>query len=75
MDGRNLLLTCVGTKRYPGCRAQFLAGSHKQKFCPACAGLDRASSFVFVERRNAIEAQRLAESRQEIEADLDAEGF
>lgn len=59
-----MLVTCLGTKRYPGCKALFLAPTHKQKFCPTCAGLDRPSSFVFVERRRALEAQRETEESE-----------
>lgn len=51
-------LECVGTPRYPGCRVQFEATHHRQRYCPDCAGLDRPSSFVFVERRLALQAQQ-----------------
>jgi hypothetical protein len=61
--GNQMLLTCRGTKRYPGCKALFLAATHKPKFCPTCAGLDRPSSYVFVERRRALEAKAEQEGK------------
>lgn len=45
---------CTGTRLYPGCGALFGADSLRKKFCPECRKLDRASSFVFFERRRPV---------------------
>lgn len=49
-----MIALCTGSRMYPGCWQQFEATTAQSKFCPECAKLDKASSFVFVERRRAL---------------------
>lgn len=44
-------LTCKGTRPHPGCGKPFYGNTRRLRFCPACAALDKQSSYVFVERR------------------------